>query len=708
MAKKNKSVQANGFVWRRLGQWVNLIVFMLGILVIVAILNDFARMDFLRVRLDATKTRAYSLSPKTHNLLQEIQDEAGDWTIALLCTQDSIDPAVLRQIDELLKRYAEQAPGIQVQRIDPTRPRESGDAWDSLIKRLRSLYSGEVELYDHALDVGEQTYSELLHFAERHASLLQRIVPRLGSSADARTLQQRVGLFTLLSTQGTRVTEEVDKARAVGDDRLIPQYEIARSILAQALHQRANELSETGAMFRRWRQSPEIDAVVRQYASSSLAEYEGLAQSLLTASDTLVRLPELELTHIGDALSTGEAAVVVGPPGATVIPAEQLFPRINLRADQKGIVSFDRRFRGEQVISAAIRSLVMGEMPTVVFMHIEDGSLLRQTPQQQDVFAVAETLRASRYSVKEWRVGVEDKPVNDSDQKTIWVVIPPPPARVMQDITGGGSSKANSRNLIAAVDQLLKDGEPVLLSIYPSLLPRLGQKDPWPPLLLPFGIEADTAHIILEQVRVSEDETSIVRGQSITHFDQDHVIARALNGRQTYFGLPVGLARRKNTLGDMTIETVASIQPSPERWRELDFRRTQVDLATLNDQQHFSKALPVVLAVERDHPRDSRRQRMIVVGSGGWMIGNTTDAVVSQGGQRVALINPGNTELLMASVAWLAGLDDLIAPGPISQEIARIRDLSDETRTRWAWILLAALPGGCLLLGGVVWMYRRL
>ena len=63
--------------------------------------------------------------------------------------------------------------------------------------------------------------------------------------------------------------------------------------------------------------------------------------------------------------------------------------------------------------------------------------------------------------------------------------------------------------------------------------------------------------------------------------------------------------------------------------------------------------------------------------------------------------------IIAPSVAWLAGADDLIAPSPVSQEVARLRSVTPETRRRWLWLTVAALPGACIGLGLMVWFARR-
>ena len=118
--------------------------------------------------------------------------------------------------------------------------------------------------------------------------------------------------------------------------------------------------------------------------------------------------------------------------------------------------------------------------------------------------------------------------------------------------------------------------------------------------------------------------------------------------------------------------------------------------------------VPVIVSAQRRSPAGIASQRFVLVGAGGWMISNTADAVRDIGGGRVALENPGNHELMLASVAWLAGMDELIAASPMSQEVSRLRGITPEVRAAWWWIIVAGVPLACFLLGGLVWLWRRM
>jgi hypothetical protein len=98
---------------------------------------------------------------------------------------------------------------------------------------------------------------------------------------------------------------------------------------------------------------------------------------------------------------------------------------------------------------------------------------------------------------------------------------------------------------------------------------------------------------------------------------------------------------------------------------------------------------------------------LLAVGSGAWLRTSVADQAVSAGGGRIALAHPGNHELLLAGTAWLSGLDERIAAGPLSQEVARLGAVSRGARTFWAWLLLAGLPVVLLASGTAITLGRR-
>jgi hypothetical protein len=106
-----------------------------------------------------------------------------------------------------------------------------------------------------------------------------------------------------------------------------------------------------------------------------------------------------------------------------------------------------------------------------------------------------------------------------------------------------------------------------------------------------------------------------------------------------------------------------------------------------------------VLGASAQRTLAGQRQRVVVVGSNGW----SGDAVFSGSEQvidgRVTRRWAGNRTLFDSSIAWLAGMDDLIGAGTDARPIATIRALDARQFSLIRWVLLAGMPAFVLLLG---------
>jgi hypothetical protein len=169
--------------------------------------------------------------------------------------------------------------------------------------------------------------------------------------------------------------------------------------------------------------------------------------------------------------------------------------------------------------------------------------------------------------------------------------------------------------------------------------------------------------------------------------------------------IPIGLG--ETVPPNTQVELMGHVQPSATRWLEQNWSPRDDVPAVRTDEPDMDEPLPVVAAISRPSPAGGADQRILIVGSGGWNLNYVADMVMAAGGDRYALLYPGNHELLLSGTSWLAHLDNRIAPGPLSQEVARLGNIPTAARTRWTWILLLGYPG---LIGGMglgVWMVRR-
>jgi len=653
----------------------------------------------IRARIDATRSRAYSLSAQTELLLAGLD---GEWTIAVLLGDGAADDAVRRQISEVLRRYEER--GIAVRLIDPVDP-GSAAAYETLLSQLRTLEAARIERCERVMSEGFTRLRELILFAQEATPQLQQLLAMAGDVTDAADSPNRgpasgaesLQSLDVLAAQGDQILDAAERAYGIRELKPVPDYETTRSILAAALGQYAEEFDLIAEAIPRWLQplGSAGAALIRQEAQ----RFQTFAGDLAAAADDLQRLDVPEFAAMAGAMERGDFAVIIGPHRAALVPPEQLFPRIQVDSGEAG-TAFDRRFRGEQVLSAAIRSLLVDEMPLVIFMHAEERSMMRVAGEQRiDLVGARTLLEASRFHVREWIVGSGERPALRPGQRAVYLVVPPPERR-------GLEPTRRELLLIDGVRELIGQGEAVLLSVWPSPLPRYRRPDPWAPLAEPFGMRPETDRVVYEAVDVGEGRSMYQQGQAIDRRGDAHLISEAMEGLQAFLVFPVPLSFREDA-PVLSRARLMEVDPSPRRWLE---RQWAGRVGVVEDDHGRGEALPgsvtIVASAERLLPGGGR-QRFLLAGSGGWMHSYVLDAVTSLGGGRVALTNPGNQEFLLAGVQWLAEMDDLIAPSPVSRQVSRLSGLDRRTSARWALVGTVGVPAGLLALAFLMFLVRR-
>jgi ABC-2 type transport system permease protein len=651
------------------------IVGLLGVAVLIVGLNIVFLQPMFRWHVDATKSRTYSLSPRTEKMLETLE---GPWRISVLLAEADADQAILRQVDEVLDQFTVASPGLVAQRIDPTRP-ESLVAWESILADLRAQDAAAAAQWQSAIDHGMEVFDSLIAFAQ------QAVGPIREASGSDRA--SGLAAMTVLAAQGHRITEQVREMCQPGPQRPLPEWAAARQVLQQVLSQWAAELDGLARVLH------SLDATLPSAANVNSIRSE--AAKLALAADRLARLTPLASSDHGRALLGGEAAIVIGPSGARVIPRSQLVPG-KFTAETSGRIAFDQRFRGEQLIAAAMRSIINKAVPRVVFVHGGDDSVLAAGKPDTDVSGVASMLQAAGWTVQEWQPHVATTPAEWEVGPTAWIVLP----AVRRDGIERSSSDAA---LLRAARALLASGEGVMLNLFPSPSAAMGQVDPWASLASELGIEPDTGAVLLREVSRPGAEMPPEAAMELNDFRAKHPVAAALHGQSLILPLAIPLQTNDEAIA------IGVLPGSSDLWLEENWR------PLVSADQRLRRRLPTfddatvvgadsTLVASRELPGGGRA---IVVGSGSWMRTRVADAATAAGGDRVSLVHPGNHELMMAGAAWLAGLDEQIARGALSQEVARIRSISPTARASWGWVLLAGLPLGSLLLGLLTWIRRR-
>jgi hypothetical protein len=152
---------------------------------------------------------------------------------------------------------------------------------------------------------------------------------------------------------------------------------------------------------------------------------------------------------------------------------------------------------------------------------------------------------------------------------------------------------------------------------------------------------------------------------------------------------------------------IAAIAPKPDRWLDKDWAANLKKPEASGDREPLKQVVAIAVATQRPSPRGHASQRLVLVGSGSWLMSFVADVERPVGGGRIARVNPGNYEMMFASAFWLAGMDELIAASPTSQEVQPLQNISAGAQKFWRLVAALALPLACVTLGAAVWVMRR-
>lgn len=677
-----------GRLWRNVSTGVFLLG---GAITAVSIVIVFSSPS-VRLKSDFTKTRAYSLTPATVDLLEKLE---GAWSVHLLVSDDQTDAMTLRHVDEVLERMRAVNPSISAERIDPSDP-ASLLRYEALLERLVAHEQGTIDAWMAAIDEGLGAFEALRRVGGVLAGSARETVARLETS-QPREFIARVGeTLGTVADQGGAFREYLEEALQTSPAHPLPDWGLVKSSLVANNDLYASEFEQLADVLLQWSTDQSLAEGVRTFASAHLASVEATAVALRKSVDALNRLDELEVARVGVAVAEGDVAIVSGPQGFLIVPPWQLFPPSAVTRESGSVIGFDRRFRGEEVLASAIRAIEQGVMPHVIFMHSEERSMLRSRDDGMDVYAVAEAMRTARMTVDEWMPSQTSRPAPQADGASrVWVVLPPLRRT-------GIAYQESEHTLIAATRSLLADGEAVLLTPARSLLPLVGQKDPWSTMLEDFGVEIHTGTVVYEFVpaSTSEEDSGVLSVQYVSHpAPAAGVLGAALQGKRLFLNHPTPVVIEVESTTNATV--VAAIEPTLLRFLEDDWRGDGANIRVLPEEKRFAQPQPIVVALERD------LQRALVVGSGGWLLSAIVNDAGTLGGNRVVLLNPGNRELALSGVAWLAGMDELIATASSGGEVARFQGVTPQARLAWGFGLPLFLGVGPLIVGSIVSSFRR-
>ena len=681
-------------------------------------------------RIDITATREHALSERTVRMLDRLD---GPHTIVVSADAQSVDARARQRVRDVITELTQASPLLDSLEID-TSSSEGQAMFVELLTRLAGQYADEAAQHTRVL---AEVASACEYAGENLAGVarqLRAFASRLPGDVET-DLNRQADLLVRLGVETTRAGETVQTAadHSVLGVKL-PQGDVAQEAAMVRLEQVARAMDELGRYARALGASSD-DAVV-QNGCTVLADEAGILRDLTaTASDELRRLRPLVPLLIARVLQAQNAVLLVSADDVQAIEFDVLFPPSS-RIDAAGGSEAEIRFAGEELIATALGGMNLDGAPVLVFVHGESERLFDSAGRPSSVGLRAfrrlfERMRLRGIDMTEWavqmesarprpsevmgRIGASVTGAVDDDRPIVWVMLGPPArARNVSMSDWIAALERQSEALLA----LVQDGEPVLLSLDPSdIAARMGEDDPIGATLSVFGIDADTARPILRRQTAPSAEFTYTY-QIMRQADADHPIGGAIDGLGVILPWTTGLSLPETPPSGVTVSPLLQVESDVRTWAEsewLAFRyasaRDALQPLALSDPprpdtERDGRAGPwtVAAAVERTVGTDAP-QRMVVVASPTWFADQYTQLAEVVQNRRVWRF-PGNGELFEASVYWLAGLDEYVAPSPQARDIDRIDALTDGQVLAIRWLLIAGMPVLVLLTGALLRVMR--
>ncbi|MFN3168877.1 MAG: Gldg family protein [Phycisphaeraceae bacterium] len=693
------------------------------------------------VRYDLTSTRRYSLSPQTRGVIDDLETQ---YRVVTMLGGDGTTDEQQQRIRDLVDEYARASSDIDATHIDlDTEPRRR----DALLAEMDAMFAEDTESIRGSIADG-------LEQLERYDKLVDQIEAGLSQIVDSdlemrpQSLQKQ--RLTDLHSQYLRLQDQADQIRTLRREMLgeawqtrlqapgeidaasgnagqsLPDYarlmnEIKRYVIqfvGQTLPDtpgKANDLFN-GIVINQLVKAERIEQA--QFARDFFASLAQQAPQLLKnlrveANDLLLVTPPHRYDEARFVLNDKPCVLLTSGGDARVVPADLLFRGAGGTAQG----STNDLFVGEEQLTGALISMKLDPPPLIVFVRSNTGQrALSATGSEgqrlEGVYDhVAKRLLSMDFELVEWANPLrEDPPEPRPGQRVVWVTMPFLPPNTARRESLDNARKDKVAGFLS--ERLAEgDGAMVMLSYNPDTDPNLKTEqtaDSLVTLLKGFGIDPQLYH---SATRLSEEAEDPSKSKYSTRFvvnawPDSKIVGRSLDGIDTLFSTPMPL--ELETVGEAKPRALVALE-HPAMYVQRDV--PDPETAAFSPEPGSGRERVVIGASST-----RGEARLITIGDAYWADDRNTSAAVLPDGNAgpglaekpgARILYPGNSDLFVNSVCWLAHEEALIAASPRTQDIRRIDPMTDSARLGYIYLLRAGLPALIFAMGICVWLVRR-
>lgn len=683
-------------------------------------------------RFDVTATRQHTLSPRTLRLLGTID---GAHRIIVSADMSRMHRETQRRIVDLLDEFQEAAPELDVQWLDAGQP-DAGAKYESLIGSLASQHHDELAKQRTVLEEAARSIADVVTGARRVATAILELDQELSASNQTNLPDQAALVQNLSSRLEPTIEVILEASRKSFGIEALPAVDLAHDAAAAPLDEMIRAMNAVAQFSRSLGESESASQAMQSKSIALAQEAERWRDEGARTLDRLERLSPSDPLIVARILTSGEAVLVMSDHSMLAIDFDSILPNRQL-LDASGAAPTEAVFAGEQLIATALGALNNARAPIIVFVHAEKASLIDDeggpTPVARRAFGrVFDRLRLTRANALEWPVARQplrpDPATIDPSRErpVVWIILGAPSPAGIDPRQPGAAVERNVRveKLGEALTTLLSDRQSVLVNIEPSDFPGLGEPDPVGAALAPYGIALDSGRPLLRQ-ESSPSGTLTWTHHVLRELEQEHIIGQATSGLALALAWVTPMSLVDAEFDDVRHGPLARLAPNSDIWGESQWLaiRGFVERGLVRHFEPLLLASPPSVDEGRDatiappegwlvsvwasRPSNAahHEQRIVVVGASSWMNDLHMRAEMNIEGRRANRF-PGNAELFESSVNWLAGLDELIAPGPEVRDIPRIRPVDAGALSMLRWAIVLVPPILVLIVGALLRVWR--
>jgi hypothetical protein len=677
--------------WWRYGSNTAILV---GAVVVVVGLVDWLTARF-NVRKDCTTGGIYSLAPRTHRLLRLVQRGGKTYYLVNLFPTgpqaDPLEQARGARVRQLIQEYMWACP-----RVKAYQPRSHRALMQQLRRRIGNQFHG----YRASLLKSAAQAAQIQAFLKTQATAITALA---GQAAIKGNRSQEVNYAVLVDAFSQNMPQLLGQARRRLVRKMratLPDWPSLVKLWREALDNVHANLVTAAAKGFRARFSPALQRWLAQRRTAMrkeakiIGQYEAELKALkpVKSGGTLRRL-------------RADCLLVMGPHRVKVIAASTLFvPRKSVSGRVRYL------FEGEEAVDAALLSLMQKHRPKVVFVSIDPENLISAGG---PLSHIARRLRRGNFRVYQWSPQSPNPqmpqagPPPASGKGVIWVVVDLPasgPQAMYGLMPYGPLEQQINKHLAAGGDALFLVG-----AASPQMMMSMQGQIPFKSTLAGYGIRLRSLYTVVQRQQV-EPGAYVAAPQFTVSSYPATVISKPIQSLRSifvsypvqngaYLMAPTVLAPMSTPPKGVTAQVLVRSPDSPSVWAT-----TQTQKATFDPSADLPAPVPVAAMAQKG------ASRVVAIGNPLFVANDLLESgqLSFSGGQPVVVASfPGNAELFMNSIYWLAHEANLIAAGPRATVAMRIARLSPSTDTL---VRLISFIGPALLAvacGLMVFLKRR-